>query len=140
MTYYVITSMDSGPNAPVKHSLSQRYRSQLHSGRDRVDIIILDFSKTFDKVPHRRLLHKLDYYGVRGDTLICIESLLSQRKQRVLLEGSVSSQADGISGVPQGTVLGPLLFLAFISGLPENTTSDTRLFANNALLYRQIKN
>ena len=89
-------------------------------------------------MPPRRLLHKLDYYGIRGETLTWIESFLSHRKQRVLPEGVVSSQAD-VSGVPQGTVLGPLLFLAFINGLPDCTASDTRLFADDAQLFRQIK-
>ena len=89
------------------------------------------------KVPHSRLLHKLDYYGVRGETLIWIESFLSHRKQRVLLEGVVSSQADVVPGVPQGTVPGPLLFLAFINDLPDCTA---RLFADDALLFRQIQN
>ena len=117
----------------------QNITSQLRTGRDQVDVILLDFSKAFDKVPHRRLLHKLDFYGVRGDTLRWIKSFLSYRKQQVLLEGAMSAEADVISWVPQGTVLGPLLFLAFINNLPDATSSDTRLFADDALIYRHIK-
>ena len=113
--------------------------SQLHTGRDQVEAILLDFSKAFDKVPHRRLLHKLDYYGVRGETLTWIQSFLGQRKQRVLLVGTTSSQANVMSGVPQGTLLGPLLFLVIINDLPECTTSETRLFADDALLFRPIR-
>ena len=118
----------------------QGIASKLRSGRDQVDIILLDFAKAFDKVPHQRLLYKLNYYGVRGPTLQWVQSFLSQRTQQVLLDGSCSSQADVISGVPQGTVLGPLLFLAFINDLPDAVShSDPRLFADDCLLYRLVK-
>ena len=85
------------------------YSSKL-SGRDQVDVILLNFAKAFDKVPHQRLLYKLNYYGVRGPTIQWVQSFLSQRTQQVLLDGSCSSQADVISGVPQGTVLAPYYF------------------------------
>ena len=65
-------------------------------------------------------------------------STCTRREKEVLLDGIHSSQADVLSGVPQGTVLGPLLFLAFINDMPEVTTSDTRLFADDGLLYREI--
>ena len=117
----------------------QGIASKLRSGKDQVDIILLDFAKAFDKVPHQRLLHKLSYYGVRGENLQWVESFLRNRKQRVLLDGKESAQADVTSGVPQGTVNGPLYFLAFINDLPECTSSDTRLFADDGLLYRNIK-
>ena len=82
----------------------QGIASSLRSGKDQVDVVLLDFSKAFDKVPHQRLLYKLNYYGVRGDTLDWISSFLGHRKQQVLLDGCKSSQLDVISGVPQGTV------------------------------------
>ena len=70
--------------------------SRLCSGRDQVDVILLDFSKAFDRVPHQRLLHKLECYRVRGDTIHWIQSFLSYRKQEVLLEGVTSAEADVI--------------------------------------------
>ena len=118
----------------------QGIAKQLRSSKDQVDVILLDFAKTFDKVPHERLLYKLHYYGVRGDTLKWIQSFLSSRSQQVLVEGSKSSKLDVLSGVPQGTVLGPLLFLVYINDLPDVvTSSDTRLFADDSLLYRRIR-
>ena len=84
----------------------QGITSKLRSGKDQIDVIRLDFLKAFDKVPHQRLLHKSDFYGVRDDTLRWIQSFLHYRKQQVLLVGSISAEADVLSGVPQGTVLG----------------------------------
>ncbi|KAK3083079.1 hypothetical protein FSP39_013376 [Pinctada imbricata] len=104
------------------------------------DIILLDFAKAFDKVPHTRLLHKLEYYGVRDCTLQWIRDFLSHRSQSVVLEGHTSDPLEVVYGVPQGTVLGPLLFLAYINDMPEATTSDVRLFADDSLLFRKIRN
>ena len=109
------------------------------TSKGQVDVILLDFAKAFDKVPHRRLLHKLKFYGVDGTTLAWISSFLSSRKQLVLLDGVKSSEKEVLSGVPQGTVLEPLLFLSFINDLPDVTTSsDARLFADDCLLYRHV--
>ena len=72
---------------------------------------ILDFSKAFDTVPHRRLLWKLSTYGINGPTLRCIEAFLVDRVQRVVVEGFRSQEDKVLSGVPYGTVLEPCLFL-----------------------------
>ncbi len=103
-----------------------------------VDIAILDFSKAFDVVPHQRLLSKLSHYGVRGLTRGWIEAFLSNRTQHVLVNGEMSTAVPVTSGVPQGTVLGPLLFLCYINDLPLVTRSQVRLFADDCLLYRSI--
>ncbi len=109
----------------------------LNDGRQ-IDMVLLDFSKAFDKVPHQRLLLKLHYYGVRGSLHRWIGDFLHHRKQRVIVDGSQSAEGDVISGVPQGTVIGPLLFLLYINDLPEAVRSKVRLFADDCIIYRQI--
>ena len=99
----------------------------------------MDFAKAFDNEPHRRLLYKLEYYGIRGSTHKWISSWLSERSQKVVLDGQASDPVPVLSGVPQGSVLGPVLFLIFINDLPENIRSSVRLFADDCVLYRNIK-
>ena len=99
----------------------------------------MDFSKAFDVVPHQRLLHKLDHYGIQGTTRNWIQNFLTDRTQKVVVDGISSESARVRSGVPQGTVLGPLLFLTYINDLPSTVSSQVRLFADDCLLYRPIK-
>ena len=103
-----------------------------------LDVVILDFSKAFDTVPHQRLLGKLEHYGVKGNLLRWVEAFLVGRTQTVLVDGVRSREEDVLLGVPQGTVLGPLLFLLYINDLPSHVHADThcRLFADDCLLYR----
>ena len=106
---------------------------------EQIDAILLDFSTAFDKVPYEHLGVKLCHYGIRGNILAWIRSFLSNRSQQVLVEGVRSSPAPVTSGVPQGSVLGPLLFLVYTNDIPARVKSTTRLFADDSLLYRKIK-
>ena len=94
--------------------------------------------KAFDKVPHLRLLQKLDHYGIRGATRRWIAQFLQGRDQKVLLNGQHFTSAPVHSGVPQGTVLRPILLLVFINDLPDCVQSPVRLFADDCILYRTI--
>ena len=116
------------------HDLVSNLDHALNRDQKQTDVIVTDFAKTFDKVPHRRLLYKLEYYGVRGSTHKWISSWLSERSQKVVLDSQASDQVPVVPVVPQGSVLGPVLFLVFINDLPENIRSSVRLFADDCVL------
>ena len=98
----------------------------------------MDFAKAFDKVPHRRLLHKLEYYGIRVSTHKWINSWLSGRTQQVNLDGQASDPVPVLFCVPRGSVLGPVLFLIFINDLPDSIRSSVSMFTDDCVLYSNI--
>ena len=108
--------------------------------KQQIDAVLLDFSKAFDKVDHEKLLSKLSSLGISDSLHLWIRSFLSGREQTVLVDGASSSPAPVLSGVPQGSVLDPLLFLAYINDINKHLSEGTkiRLFADDSLLYRII--
>ena len=109
----------------------------MEAGRQ-TDVIVMDFAKAFDKVSHNKLCHKLHRYGISGSTNRWIKNFLNNRTQCVVLEGCSSDRAPVLSGVPQGSVLGPCLFLFYINDLPEGLTSTVRLFVDDTIMYLGI--
>ena len=99
----------------------------MNQGHKQTDLIIMDFAKAFNKVPHRRLLHKLNYYGIRGPTNKWISSWISGRSQKVVLDGKASDLVPVFSG-----------FLIFMNDLLDKIKSSVCLFADDCVLYRNI--
>ena len=104
-----------------------------------VDTFILDFEKAFDTPPHELLKSKLFGYGIGRKTLRWIDSFLCYRTQRAVVTGETSEWAPVLSGVPQGTVLGPLLFSLYINDISTDIDSEIRLFADDCVCYREIR-
>ena len=142
-SHHILTSLNHGFRSGYSTETQLLTTTQdLLSSYDRekqVDIAILDFSKAFDTLPHDRLLHKLSSYGIAGPNHSWLKCFLTQRSMQVAVEGTSSSTTTVDSGVPQVTVLGPLLFLCHINDLPEAVQSQVRLFADDCLIYREIK-
>jgi hypothetical protein len=103
-----------------------------------VDSIMLDFAKAFDTVPHRRLIAKLKAYGIDGLVLKWIEAFLKDRRQRIIQGNIVSEWVEIFSGVPQGSVIGPLLFVIYINDLPDILVNMSKLYADDTKILSEI--
>ena len=103
-----------------------------------VDVLYMDFSKAFDRVPHQRLLCKINAHGIDGQILTWIENWLEGRKQRVILNGFQSDWKDVSSSVVQGSVMGPMCFIIYINDLEENIDSTVSKFADDTKLYNDV--
>ena len=103
-----------------------------------MDAIFLDFKKAFDSVPHQRLLIKLKGYGIANNCYNWISSFLWGRHQRVVVNGAMSGWFPVDSGVPQGSVLGSLLFILYANDIPDLVDSNIKMFADDIKIYSQI--
>ena len=106
---------------------------------EQTDLIFLDFSKAFDKVSHSKLIWKLHKYRIQGNVLGWIQAFLGDHSQKVIVGGEESGSVPVTSGVPQGSVLGPILFLIYMNDLPDDISSQVRLFADDTALYLTIE-
>ena len=105
-----------------------------------VDVVYLDFQKAFDKVPHQRLLLKLKAHGMGNDVINWIEKWLTHRRQRVIVDGEISNWKSVLRGVPQGSVLDPILFLIYINNLEDDISSKVFKFADDTQVFRKVTN
>ena len=106
---------------------------------ENVDVIYLDFRKAFDTVPYARLINKLYAYGIRRRLLRWIQNFLTNRKQKIIVQGEESQWADVASGIPQGSVLGPVLFLTYINDLPDAIKKFVTIFADDTMEHAVIR-
>ena len=140
----ILTKYQSGfrPNDSTTNQLLEIYHiilENLDKGKD-IKFIFCDVSKAFDKVWHRGLLHKLKKYGINGSLHKWFESYVCNRSRRVINEGSKSTWMTTSAGVPQGSVLGPYLFLLYINDIVEKINTTIRLFADDTSLFTVIEN
>ena len=112
--------------------------SEALDGGENIDCIYFDFKKAFHTVAHKRLYNKLKAYVLTNPFLGWIENFLKDRTQRVIVNGTPSAWAKVNSGIPQGSVLGPLLFIIFINDIVEEISSEIYLFADDTKLFRII--
>ena len=105
-----------------------------------IEVCCMDFMKAFDKVPHKRLLAKIKSYGIEGNILKWIKEFLENRQQRVIVNGNYSEWSKVTSGIPQRSVLGPLLFDLYINDLPDCILSQVFLFVDDTKMFRHIQN
>ncbi len=141
---HIITSVQHGFR-PGHSCLTQLLElmedfSNYFDSSDPFDCIYLDFAKAFDRVPHIRLLTKIYNCGIRGNLFLWIKDFLHNRIQRVVIKENKSDWIQVTSGIPQGSVLGPLLFTIFINDLPSEIRSHIKIFADDTKIYNSISN
>ena len=105
--------------------------------KHQIEVIYMDIRKAFDTVPHKRLMLKINHLGINDKLLFWIKDFLDQRLQHVKIMDNISSSKQVISGIPQGTVLGPILFIMYINDLPDNITSHLFMFADDTKIYKK---
>ena len=103
-----------------------------------LDILFLDFAKAFDSVPHKRLLMKLKAYGISEQIVAWVRAFLSSRRQRVIRGENISEWVEVSSGVPQGSIIGPILFVLYINDLPDSLESMVKIFADDSKLLSKV--
>ena len=111
--------------------------TSMHNGRQTY-MIVMDFSKAFDKISHNKLISSLHQFVIDSTTFEWIRSFLSVRTQFVVVDGAESGRLSVTPGVPQGSVLGPAMFLVNTNSLPKCVNSTVRLFAYDTVIYREI--
>jgi len=104
-----------------------------------VDVLFLDYQKAFDTVPHRRLIEKIKWYGISDSLCEWISDFITNRQMRVVADGGSSNWCHVKSGVPQGSVLGPLLFVLYVNDLPHLLKSKVKMFADDIKLWSIVK-
>ena len=102
------------------------------------DVIYLDLAKAFVSVPHKRLIYKLSKYGITGNLLLWISNFLSKRRQYVRVNLALSEEKSVISGVPQRSILGPILFIFYTNDLPTDIIAKLLLFADDVKLIKML--
>ena len=142
--FFFLTPLQSGfiPEDSTTNQLTFLYNTfcqALDSGKE-IRVVFCDISKAFDRVWHKGLLGKLRAASISGSLLSWFESYLSERRQRVILPGTQSDWNYIYAGVPQGSILGPLLFLLYINDIVKGIQSNIRLFADDTSLFIVVEN
>ena len=141
MNYEVLTTLQSARDSTVNQLLDiyNSFCKAIDEGKE-MHAIFCDISKAFDRVWHKGLLYKLHTLGITGHLLQWFTDYLNNRKQRVVLPGVFSHWTDFKAGVPQGSILGPFLFLIYINDIVRNINSSIRLFVDDISLYIIVEN